>query len=222
MRKINKTVNLATKYKKWQDTLVREKKRHPKYTSSTGFYYDIVANLLWVQKGLCAYSERRLQSSASFAPKNWKNGRFKKFQFAGQLDHYNNTLKISYGWLWDNFFLIDSDINVKLKRSHKPSGILKPDLKDYDPIKYLEYDFTNHFFIPHRKLDFKLQDCVRKDISYLGLNFQPIIDIRREYLAPVMEEVKYGKISYEDALSTKLNQFYTAFQLSKGYMTETN
>jgi len=56
MRKIEKDLTLATAYKKWLDGLNKSGEEHPEYTSNGKFYQDIVANLLWVQKGLCAYT----------------------------------------------------------------------------------------------------------------------------------------------------------------------
>jgi hypothetical protein len=215
MRKIDKRIILAEKYKKWLDELSAKGSKHTIYNSSNGkFYYDIIANLIWVQAGLCAYSERRLQNHAQFGPPDWQEGVFKKFQFAGQLDHYDASLKKEYGWLWDNFFLIDADINVKLKRDKKPSGILKPDLGAYDPAAYLEYKIADHIFLPNRALDFAIQEQVNKDISCLGLNFQPIIDIRREYLSPLMFDVEY-KIKTFEEVRNEMNQFFTAFELSR-------
>lgn len=218
MRKIDKTQIFATKYKQWLDKLALESKEHPAYNSSDGkYYYDIIANLIWAQQGLCAYTERKLQDHAPFIATNWENGRYKKCEFAGHLDHYDNTLKVKYGWLWDNLFVIDADVNVKRKRSNTPNGILKPDLPTFNPIELLEYDLSNHFFIPNRNLDFAVQELVKQDILYLGLNFQPISDIRREYLSPLIERVKYQQQTF-DEMYKQLNQFFTAFEMSKAYM----
>jgi hypothetical protein len=220
MRRINKTVILAKQYKDWLDDLTKNNKQHPSYNSSNGrFYYDIVANLIWVQSGLCAYSERWMQDHTLFEPGNWMNGKFKKFEFSGQLDHFDCSQKDNLGWLWDNFFLIDSDINVKIKKTNQPSGILKPDLTNFNAADYLEYDPSIHCFIPKRTLDFDVQEKVLRDISYLGLNFQPIIDIRRQYLAPLIEDVKYELKTYEE-VKRSMHQFFTAFELLREYMKE--
>ena len=49
MQKIDKSLTLATEYKKWLDS-INKKAKHPIYTSSNHrFYYDVIANLLWVQ-----------------------------------------------------------------------------------------------------------------------------------------------------------------------------
>ncbi len=209
---------LATVYKAWLDKLIMDNQEHPPYTSSKGrFYYDIIANLIWVQKGLCAYTERRLQNHASFDFCNWKKGRYRKCEFAGELDHYDNTLKEKYGWLWNNLFLIDADVNVKSKRTNRPNGLLKPDLPNFNSFDLLEYDLSNHFFIPNRKQDFDTQILIKEDITYLGINFQPITDIRREYLSPFIERVRYEQQTFDEAY-LELNQFFTAFEMSRSYM----
>lgn len=216
MRKIDKSLILATKYKKWLDTLTTKSKKHTIYNSSNGkYYYDIVANLMWVQAGLCAYSERLLQEPAKFGPGNWTNGVFPKFQFAGQLDHYDATLKEQYGWSWDNFFVIDADINVKLKRTNVPSDLLKPDMPHYDPRVYLEYERVHHVFVPNRQLEFSVQEQVRKDISCLGINFQPIIDISKYYLEPLFFDVEY-QVQSRVEVEKRIYQFFTAFDLVVG------
>ena len=220
MRKINKSTILAQKYKEWLDGFTQNGEDHPPYTSSKGtYYYDIVANLLWIQKGLCAYSERKLQDCTLFHPENWVDGVYPKFEFAGQLDHFDADQKERYGWSWENFFLIDSDINMKRKRANRPSGILKPDLLNYEATTFLEYDASIHCFIPNRAQDFDTQEIIRKDISYLGLNFQPIIDIRKDYLAPLIFDVKYKVKSFEEVKSN-LTQFFTAFELSHEYINQ--
>lgn len=214
MRKIDKSVLLATKYKEWLDDLAAKGKAHPKYTSSNfKYYYDIIGNLVWSQKGLCAYSERKMQDPAKCAPENWKDGAYKQFQFAGQLDHYDATLKKTKGWDWNNFFLIDADVNVKGKREKRPNGILKPDKRTFDPNVYLEYKLPDHIFIPNRNLDFVMQEKVRHDLTCLGLNFEPIIDIRKEYLAPYLTDIEY-QAQTADQARVKLTQFYTAFEMA--------
>lgn len=214
MRKIDKSILLATKYKEWLDDLSKKEKNHPKYNSSNfKYYYDIVANLVWLQAGLCAYSERKMQDPLRCAPEKWKDGAFKQFQFSGHLDHYNNTLKSSKGWDWNNFFIIDADLNVKNKRDNCPNGILKPDLADYDPNFYLEYKLPDHIFVPNRNLDFETQEKVRHDLTCLGLNFDPIIDIRKEYLGPQLAKIEY-QVQTPEQVRVNLFQFFTAFEMA--------
>ncbi len=212
MKKIDKDLALATSYKKWLEGL--KGKKHPSYTSSNHkYYYDIIANLLWVQQGLCAYTEMFLINKTSVSKEKWKEGEFQKFEFLGQLDHFDPTLKDKKGWEWDNFFVVHSDVNVKRKRDKKVNGIIKPDQKTYDPFHFLEYDFKQHHFLPNRNRTIKEQDLILEDINILGLNFQPIIDYRIEYLKPIIDEVQLGIITIAKARQ-KLNKFYTAFEMS--------
>lgn len=93
MRRLDKTDILATNYKEWLDALA-EDINHPTYKSSKGkFYYDIIANLIWIQKGLCAYTEFCMQDYDKCGVEHWTNGFFKQFEFAGELDtKINNWL----------------------------------------------------------------------------------------------------------------------------------
>jgi hypothetical protein len=214
MKKIDKNLALATSYKKWLEGLNKSGKPHPNYTSSNHkFYYDVIANLLWVQQGLCAYTEMFLVNKNAVSPEKWEDGSFKKFEFLGQLDHFNATLKATKGWDWDNFFLVHSDVNVKRKRDKKINGIIKPDEENYDPFHYLEYDYKQHHFLPNRNRALAQQKLIFEDINVLGLNFQPIIDYRKEYLKPIMDDVQLGILSIARA-KQKLNKFYTAFEMS--------
>lgn len=214
MRKIDKSELLATKYKKWLDDLATKGKNHPKYNSSDfKYYYDIVANLVWLQAGLCAYSEKQLQDHRKCGPEHWIDGRFNKFPFGGQLDHYDSTLKTKKGWDWDNFFLADSDLNMKHKRENRPHGVLKPDMPDFDPNTYLEYKLPEHIFVPNRNLDFETQEKVLHDLTCLGLNFEPIIDTRKSYLAEYLTDIEYQAQTAEQ-VREKLYQFFTAFEMA--------
>lgn len=221
MKKILKSLTLATEYKKWLD-LINKKAAHPKYNSSNHrFYYDVIANLLWVQKGLCAYTELYLSDVTHLNASKWKSGKFKKFEFKGQLDHYDATLKDNKGWDWINFFMIDSDVNRK-KNDKKMNGLLKPDEDNYDPFYFLQYDFKTHHFIPNNQRTNKEQDKILEEISILGLNFQPIIDHRKKYITPIIDEVSLGIKTVEDARKS-LYQFYTSFEMSlRDLKIETN
>jgi len=146
-------------------------------------------------------------------PENWERGTFKKFEFLGHLDHFDASLKETKGWEWSNFFVAHSDVNTKRKRDKKIHGIIKPDNENYDPFEFLEYDFKQHHFLPNRNKSLKDQQQILEDINTLGLNFQPIIDYRKAYLKPIIDEVQLGMITTANARS-KLNQFYTAFEMS--------
>lgn len=214
MKKIDKNLSLASSYKKWLDGLTKSSKKQPAYSSSGNkYYYDIIANLLWVQQGLCAYTEMFLATKNSVAPEKWNKGTFPKFEFLGQLDHFDPTLKKTKPWEWDNFFVVHTDVNTKRKRDKKLHGIIKPDKTGYDPFDFLEYDFKQHHFLPNRKKSLKDQKLILEDINTLGLNFQPIIDYRVEYLKPIIDEVQLGLLSLTQA-RRELNKFYTAFEMS--------
>ena len=221
MQPLNKTQILATDYKIWQDNLTGTGTNHPAYNSSGGqFYYDIISNLIWIQKGLCAYTEFKLQAYAKCGAEFWNNGVFSKFTFAGELDHYDPTLKTNQGWLWDNFFLIDSDVNSKkVKGSNRPNGILKPDKVDFNPAYFLEYDMANHLFIPNRDREFAEQALIKHDIDTLGLNWQPTVERRTFYLNDIINDVKYGATTFE-AAEQQLYQFFTAFKLCRNYISK--
>ncbi len=214
MKAINKSLELATAYKSWIEKLDNENKLHPPYNSSTNeYYYDIVANLLWVQQGLCAYTEMYLIDKDKVNPKLWKNGRFNRFQFLGQLDHYDASLKEQKAWDWNNFFMIHSDVNTKHKRSKSVNYLLKPDKGNFSPFYFLDYDVVTHFFIPNVNRDQEMITKIQEDIFSLGLNFEPISDYRRIYLKPIFEEIELG-ICTVDVARQKLNKFYTAFEMA--------
>lgn len=210
MRKITKDLSLALEYKNW---LTKMGKKHPNYTSSNNrFYYDIVANLLWVQKGLCAYTEMYLINPSNVRPENWEGNQFKKFEFLGQLDHYDPKLKEQKGWAWTNFFMIHSDINRK-KSNRKVYDILKPDKPTFDPFYYLEYDFKTHNFLPNTNRNQIERKRIKHEIDCLGLNYKPIIDYRNDYLKPIIDDVLLKQITIATA-KKKIKQFYTAFEMS--------
>lgn len=211
MRKVDKSIILATAYKSWLDTLGET---HPEYTSSNNkYYYDILANLVWIQGGLCAYTEVLLTDKNQVAPEGWNNGRFYKIEVKGALDHYFPNLKKNKGWDWKNFFLIDYDVNSKIKRDTLPNGILKPDEPNYDPFYFLEYNYLKHIFIPNSERDIEFQIKIKHDIDILGLNYGPIVYDREKYLKTLFTEALTGLKEIEE-IRTDLYKFYTAFEMS--------
>ena len=206
---------LAIAYKEWLDKIESENRDHPGYNSSSGeFYLDIVSNLLWIQKGLCAYTEHFLCDHSQLGPEQWKDGRYgqSKYGFLGQLEHYDESLKPAKGWLWSNFFVVDTDINAKNKKRRPVKYALKPDADNYDPFFLLQYDIRTHHFLPNENRDISLQENILHDINVLGLNFQPIITDRREILNPLIEEVKYKRKTIEEA-RLSLREYFTAFEM---------
>jgi len=131
----------------------------------------------------------------------------------GHLDHYDSGLKKKKGGEWNNFFVVHGDVNVKRKGQRKPYGLLKPDRPTYDPFYYLEYDYKTHNFVPNSERDTSLQTKILHDINTLGLNYKPIIDYRREYLTPIIDDVSLGIMTLTKA-KERLFKFYTAFEMS--------
>jgi hypothetical protein len=214
MRKLDKSKILATAYKNWLDKLEGGEIDHPSYNSSNGdFYLDIVANLLWIQDGLCAYSEQFLFDKNELSADNWKDGRYGKgkFEFYGHLEHYDEKLKTKKGWLWSNLFVVQADINNK--KSAKPvMYALKPDLDDYNPFYLLEYNFKEHKFLPNSEREFELQEKILSDINTLGLNYQPLTQERKEILNFLIEEVRLSKKTLDEARKS-LREYFTAFEM---------
>lgn len=211
MRKIDKTKILSTEYKAWEEQFEQNNQNHPEYDSSKNkFYYDVVMNLLNVQGGLCAFTEMRLCSDELINENNWNKGKYSinKPGFKGQLDHFNPNLKKTKAWLWDNLFVIDTDINTKVKGKQDVDNILKLDTDSYDESELFEYDCKEHIFIANTELDKETQDRINEMIFKLGINYDPIIDLRKEYLSDKLSLKKFG-LDYE------INQFPTAFNICK-------
>ncbi len=209
MRKIYKTKILSTLYKKWEENFEQTNQDHDKYNSSNNTHYiDVIMNLLHVQGGLCAYTEMRLCNPELIDEKNWISGKYKDrhIEVFGQLDHFDPALKGRKAWLWDNFFFIDTDINTKVKGKNDVDYVLKPDTIEYDVNHLLEYDTDSHIFIPHSDLDDNTQERIKVMILKLGINFDPVIDLRKEYLKDKLSLKKFG-LEYE------VNQFPTAFSM---------
>ncbi len=209
MRKLNKSKILSSKYKEWLDNLDQSHENHGTYNSTNNVHYiDVVMNLLHVQRGLCAFTEVKLCSQQLIDEKNWVDGKYinRKPEILGQLDHWNPDLKKEKSWNWDNFFYISSDINIRVKSKKVVDEILKPDTENYDPIKFLEYDAKSHIFIPNSNLDKIKYERVKKMILILGINYDPIIDLRKEYLEDKLACKRFG-LDYE------INQFVTAYSM---------
>lgn len=112
MRKIDKSQILSTVYKKWEEQLEQNNQEHDEYSSSHRFYIDVVMNLFYAQDGLCAYTEQELCKASFYTEDNWENGKYKGKKVAfGELEHFDPSKKIKQGWLWDNFLMIDSQVN---------------------------------------------------------------------------------------------------------------
>lgn len=204
---------MATKYKEWLDKIEEDGKNHPDYDSQHRFYIDVVANLLWIQEGLCAYTEQFLFDHTELSEDKWNKGRFGKgkFEFYGHVEHYDESLKKAKGWLWSNLFIVQADVNNK-KGTKSVKYALKPDADDYDPFFLLEYDFKEHRFLPNSNRDFDLQENILHDINVLGLNFQSLVQDRKALLNTLVEEVNLNKKTVEESRQS-LREYYTAFEM---------
>jgi hypothetical protein len=212
MRKINKTAILSTAYKNWEESL----ETHPEYDSSKNkFYYDVVMNLFHCQQGLCAYTEQLLCIADFYDGQNWKDGVYQKptnWAIKGQLEHFDSTQKKTKGWLWDNFFMADTDVNTKIKRSNPVDDILKFDRPDYDEFQLLEYNSTEHIFIANTDLDEDLQKRINEMLLTLGVNHEPVRTVREKYLESEIRSVLFKINTWE---SLKIIMFPTAFEFCK-------
>jgi hypothetical protein len=216
MKKIDKTNCIAKEYYEWQLN-----NRSP-YYSSHKYYKDVLIALLNCQEGLCAYTEYRLIEKDKI---NMLSKAFEiDFKYIGDRpespsdnEHFNSNLKKRNGWAWDNFFAVFSPINRDIKRvrelevgknlSWKEMQILKPDTKDYDPYKFLEYDIDEHMFYPNRDLDPKTMATVKDIIYVLGLNYGFIRMKRKEYLSTKIAEYLINP-------SVEIDQFPTSFNMA--------
>lgn len=220
MKKIDKKCNLSTSYKKWEEDLEKKKEPHPKYSSSKFKYYkDIVMQLYACQDGLCAYTERELCDENLFTADKWKDGKYiGTFDPAGrfgQLEHFDESLKAKNkdntgikDWLWDNLFMVDSDINRR-KNQQAVDDILKPDRPDYNPFELLEYNRELHVFIPHSSLEEDRSERVKTMIDTLGINL--VYSIRDKYLE---EKIRFARLEESSSLSEiHPKQFPTSFEM---------
>jgi hypothetical protein len=223
MRKIDKSEKLATAYLKWlqeeQEKPVSERKVYDNSNASKfRFYYDVVMNLMHCQKGLCAYTEQQLCPKEYLKKENWENGVFKKElikpkTFNGELDHFDESLKEGNGWLWDNFFMIESDTNNR-KGKKAIDNRLKPDSIDYDPFKMLDYSENTHRFVINTDKDLNEED--RKHLQnildeVLGINFPNLVDKRRVAITRRLKMLELGiPLNLEEE-----NEFPTAFEFAK-------
>ena len=214
MQKIDKSQQLSTVYRDWENDLEQNNKPHPSYTSQGKYYKDIVMDALRCQGGLCAYTEVQLCPPQYLTEDNWKNGSYasKDKVNNGQLEHFDEKLKWKdkegyqkKDWLWSNFFVVDSDTNNR-KSDKEISYILKPDTDDYDPFRLFEYSKTTHLYVPNTDLPEEEQEEIRKMIEVLGLNFSNLVSKRKQIVERVL------KLDIADE-----RQFPTAMYFFKNY-----
>ncbi len=204
MRKIQKEI-LSTEYKQWLDELNRKNKPHP--PRSEKYKTDVVMNLLYCQKGVCAYTEVSLCDARFWDKDKWKDGRYKsrKPGCSGELEHFDHDLKETEYWEWDNLFVAKSEIN-RLKGIKKVDKRFKPDAPDYDPRKYLEYK-NNIFAAKSTISDTGLKESVEAMIKTLQLNFDDVRCKREKYLEMVAQYREFEQ-------PLEIDQFFTACRMT--------
>lgn len=210
MRKISKDISKinSTKYKEWVENLESSNKVHP---DSRTYYDDILMDLYKCQNGVCAYTERYICIEELYNESNWIDGKykitdselFKRTDHLGELEHFNPKLKKEKYWLWDNLFMIDSTINSR-KSDNEVFTYLKPDLEDYSPEKYFDYDEETHLFIPNTELDYQKSKEVKYMIdNVLFLNHGVIKNDRRDFINDIKQKIKLG-------LEYKIDRYFTS------------
>ncbi|MCU0324012.1 MAG: hypothetical protein MUF45_01995 [Spirosomaceae bacterium] len=211
MQQIDKNYDkiLSTKYKAWVDNLELKKKKHPE---SRTYYDDVVMDLYRCQKGVCAYTEMFICISSLYDESNWVDGEYKipdeaafqRTDHLGELEHFNPDLKENHYWLWDNFFMIHSTVN-SLKSNKPVANFLKPDLPDYSPHKYFDYDESTHRFIPNTDIeDENLKIEIKRMIDeVLFLNHGVVRNERENYINDIKQKIRFGSLY-------KIDRFFTA------------
>lgn len=210
MRKIDKNYDqiLSIKYKTWVDTLEINGTKHP---LSRTYYDDVAMELYKCQKGVCAYTERWICPTQLYDCKLWVDGKYtslhndeyQRVDHAGEMDHFDPQLKENQYWLWSNLFMIDATINSR-KGNQPVITYLKPDLDDYSPEKYFEYDEDTHRFVPHTDLDKEKRADIQYMIDHvLLLNHGVIRNDRRDFINEVKQKKKNNS-------TIKIDRFFTA------------
>ncbi|MEN2400818.1 hypothetical protein GKZ90_0013610 [Flavobacterium sp. MC2016-06] len=211
MRKINKNSPniLSKKYKDWVTDLEANNIKHP---LSRTYYDDVVMNLYKCQEGVCAYTEKYICVEELYDSKNWVNDRYvianlkncKRTDHCGELEHFDPNQKKEKYWLWENFFMIDSTINSR-KCNNDIVPYLKPDLEEYTPEKYFDYDEITHRFVPNTDIEDDNQKLEIQNMidSVLFLNHGVILNERRNFINDVKLKIKNG-------FEYKIDRYYTS------------
>ncbi len=219
MRKIDKTPFWATAFANYIKEYNNKFGHHPVYDSSKNAYYnDIYYNLLFCQRGLCAYTEDLIDDTIWKAvPQNWEKGKYigKTLKLDADLEHFDPKLKDKQGWDFDNLFLVKIYNNRKIKLGKDVHLFFKPDLPNYNPKKYMEYNFLTHQFVPLNDLSEDLYTKVDYMIDTLGINAHSVISNRRQYLLEIKITLKNEFVAFEIYQNERLYKFFTAFEMSK-------
>ena len=122
-------------------------------------------------------------------------------------------LKEINGWLWDNFFFVDSDTNNR-KGTKAIDARLKPDSPAYSPFEWLDYSIQTHRFVISQAKD--LTDEDREQLQrivddVLGINFPALVDKRRREMKSRLKRIELAIDLSDDDLC----EFPTAFEFCK-------
>lgn len=211
MQKIDKSkVTLPAKYTTW---LAIEDKGKEANKNFRDHYDDIVMNLYKCQKGVCAYTEAFICPPALYADNNWVTGNyiipneaeFSRVDHRGELDHFDPQNKNVKYWNWDNLFMIEAKIN-SIKSNKQVFRYLKPDLEDYSPEKYFEYDDQTHRFIPNTDIN---DANIVAEIKYmidevLCLNHGVVRKDRENYINELKDKKQRGQEFIIDRFFTSI------------------
>lgn len=221
MKKINKSNILSKGYQNWLESLGENE--HPNYDDNKTkkeYYIDIKMSLLHCQNALCAYTEEALCDPNYISISNWDDEKYakelsqkEKGSIKGDLEHFDESLKPKFAFLWDNLFVVDTHNNCRIKGTKSIKNILKPDAQHYDPTKYLEFDFDTGVFIPNHNLSIKDKEDVQYMIDTLGLNC--VEYVRKRQLEEWRERVELG-------LVVKPYRFITAWNMTLSQLQVAN
>ena len=207
MKRIDKSEILSTDYKAWVESA---KGKYHKYDSSGNPHYtDVRMSLFYCQKGLCAYTEEILCDDELITKEKWESGKYiglvgNEFTY-GDVEHFDESIKPIKGWLWDNLFMVQGDINKRVKHTKAVKYILKPDSENYDENKYLQFDYETDTFFAHNNLSIKEKKDVNYMIKILGLNR---VVRRKQMIQDLKENFEMGMDIEEP------KEYITAFKMT--------
>ncbi|MBV7529457.1 hypothetical protein [Chitinophaga sp. sic0106] len=212
MKKIDKKLEgiLSAKYRDW---VIKLEDKQGNHNGDYKYYYDdVVMSLYKCQQGVCAYTEMHICIPELYTDLNWEAGRFKlnpdidfkRTDHLGEMDHYDPSLKAEKYWRWSNLFMIHAKIN-SLKRNTAVVPYLKPDLENYSPEEYFDYDESTHRFVPNVSIE---DENIRKEIQHmidnvLFLNHGVVQRERRDYIQWIRQDIRFG-------LPYVVDRFHTA------------
>ncbi len=210
MQKIDKSkATLPKTYLAW---LAINNKGEEANKNFRNIYDDIIMNLYKCQNGVCAYTEAFICPLELYNNTNWITGKyiipdeaeFNRIDHRGELDHFDSAGKKVQYWNWDNLFMIEAKIN-SVKKNKPVIDYLKPDLVEYTPEKYFEYDDQTHRFIPNTDIN---DANIVSEIKYminevLCLNHGVIRIDRENYIDELKDKKQRGQ-------QFKVDRFFTS------------